>query len=132
MIVASKCSGCEKENRMMANLPRLVQRTPSEDASCTLSITPEQAERRGWLWVIGAFIMCPCHLPLTLAILATLLGGTALGALLHQYPWTAGTIITIAWALGTWRGLRHIRDARTFANGSMRHGRANSAPHQQH
>ena len=96
--------------------------SPKADTSCTLAITPQQAENRGLVWVIGAFLICPCHLPITLGLLATLLGGTAAGALLHQYPWIAGTIITLVWAAGTWRGLSHLRDARLFAKGLIRRG----------
>jgi hypothetical protein len=57
------------------------------------------------MWVIGSFAICPCHLPLTLALLGTVLGGTALGALLHQHLVLAGLVIAGVWALGTWRGL---------------------------
>ena len=42
------------------------------------------------LWVIGAFVFCPCHLPITLSVLALLLGGTAAGALLRAHPYIAG------------------------------------------
>lgn len=92
-------------------------------AACTLAITPEQAENRGLLWVISAFLLCPCHLPITLGLLATLLGGTAASAFLHQYPWAAGAIVTILWAAGTWRGLLHLRDARMFAKNLVRRGK---------
>jgi hypothetical protein len=57
------------------------------------------------MWVIGSFAICPCHLPLTLALLGTVLGGTALGALLHQHLVIAGLVIAGVWVWGTWRGL---------------------------
>ena len=69
-------------------------------------------ERRGTVWVIGSFIVCPCHLPITLAILSTLLGGTALGAAVREYPLVAGAILTIVWGAGTWRGIRLLRNVR--------------------
>jgi cytochrome c biogenesis protein CcdA len=95
-------------------------------ASCTINITPEQAERRGLLWVIGAFLICPCHLPITLSLLGMLLGGTVIGAALAQYTWLAGTLITIVWLAATWRGLRHLRDARRFAQALTRRARGNT------
>jgi len=36
------------------------------------------------LLLIGAFLFCPCHLPLTLALAGMLLAGTAAGALLRS------------------------------------------------
>jgi mercuric ion transport protein len=95
-------------------------RRDSGAGSCAITITPEQAQRRGTVWVIGAFVLCPCHLPLTLTLLATLLGGTAFGLAIGQHPFIAGAIITAAWAIGTWRGVRLLRDANQFARGRVR------------
>ena len=55
-------------------------------------------------WMIGAFVFCPCHLPITLGALALLLGGTAAGALLRAHPYVAGIVVTLLWVAGTWRG----------------------------
>ena len=79
--------------------------------SCEIS-TPAQLENRGMLWVAGAFVFCPCHLPITLSVLALLLGGTAAGALLRAHPYIAGAVVTALWAAGTWRGFSLIRSAR--------------------
>ena len=68
-------------------------------------------ENRGMAWMIGAFIFCPCHLPITLGVLALLLGGTAAGVLLRAHPYVAGTAVTLLWAAGTWRGYQLIRRA---------------------
>jgi len=76
---------------------------------------PAHLENRGMLWVIGAFVFCPCHLPLTLAALAVLLGGTAAGALLRAHPYVAGAIVTLVWAAGTWRGFVLVKRARAVA-----------------
>jgi mercuric ion transport protein len=76
--------------------------------------TPRQLENRGLAWMIGAFVFCPCHLPITLSVLALLLGGTAAGALLSAHPYIAGVVVTLIWAAGTWRGLMLVRRARTF------------------
>ena len=69
-------------------------------------------ENRGMVWMIGAFIFCPCHLPITLAALAFLLGGTAAGMALRAHPYIAAAIVTAVWAAGTWRGYMLIRAAR--------------------
>jgi len=74
--------------------------------------TPAQLETRGMAWMIGAFIFCPCHLPITLGALALLLGGTAAGVALRSHPYVAGVIVTLLWAAGTWRGYELIRRAR--------------------
>lgn len=76
---------------------------------------PRQLENRGMAWMIGAFVFCPCHLPITLAALALLLGGTAAGAALRAHPYIAAVIVTLLWAAGTWRGFALIRAARKFA-----------------
>jgi hypothetical protein len=76
---------------------------------------PAQLENRGMAWVIGAFLFCPCHLPITLGALALLFGGTAAGALLRAHPYWAAAIVTLLWAAGTWRGVALIRSARKFA-----------------
>ncbi len=69
----------------------------------------QSTDSRGLAWVIGAFVICPCHLPLTLSLAAALLGGTAAGAALRGHPFAAGTIITLAWLAATWHGFRLLR-----------------------
>jgi len=77
--------------------------------------TASQLENRGMAWVIGAFVFCPCHLPITLSALALLLGGTAAGAMLGAHPYLAGAVVTLIWAAGTWRGFALVRSARKYA-----------------
>jgi hypothetical protein len=77
--------------------------------------SPRRLENRGVAWMAGAFIFCPCHLPITLSVLALLLGGTVAGAQLRAHPYVAGAIITLLWAAGTWRGLMLVRRARTLS-----------------
>src|SRR5437899_8661631 len=69
----------------------------------------QSTEIRGLAWVIGAFVICPCHLPLTLALAATVLGGTAAGAALRGHPFVAGAIISLSWLAATWHGFRLMR-----------------------
>jgi hypothetical protein len=58
-------------------------------------------------------VICPCHLPLTLWLGATLLAGTALGAALRDHPIIAGAIITLVWSIATWHGFRLLRSSRS-------------------
>ena len=88
---------------------------PQRAVSCTVPLTPARMENRGMLWIIGAFLVCPCHLPLTLALAGVLLAGTTAGALLRSHPFAAGVLITLAWVAGTWRGFYLLRAARRFA-----------------
>jgi len=75
-------------------------------------VTPDQAERRGIAWVIGSFVLCPCHLPITLAVIGLVLSGTALGALFRGHLFLAGAIISILWLAGTLHGFNLMRRAR--------------------
>jgi len=84
---------------------------PSPAQATFAKATAGRLENRGMLWVIGAFVFCPCHLPITLGVLALLLGGTAAGALLGAHPYIAGTAVTALWAAGTWRGFQLVRSA---------------------
>ena len=84
----------------------------TERAVCAISPTSRQEENRGLAWVLGAFLICPCHLPLTLGLAATALAGTAVGALVSGHPYVAGTIITAVWLAATWRGIRYLQSAR--------------------
>ena len=76
---------------------------------------PARLERRGLLWMIGAFVFCPCHLPITLSVLALIFGGTAAGALLQAHPYAAAAVVTLLWIAGTWRGLVLVKCATSFA-----------------
>lgn len=67
------------------------------------------------VWMMGAFVFCPCHLPITLSVLALILGGTAAGGLLRAHPYVVGMMVTALWAAGTWRGLMLVRSAQKFA-----------------
>lgn len=84
--------------------------------------TPRHLENRGMVWMIGAFVFCPCHLPITLSALALLFGGTAAGALLIAHPYWAGAITTALWAAGTWRGYLLVRAGQRSLYNSRRHG----------
>jgi mercuric ion transport protein len=74
-------------------------------------MTPAEADNRGLAWVLGAFVICPCHLPLTLWAIAAILSGTAAGALFHEHVYLAGGGVSALWLAATWRGLRYFRAA---------------------
>jgi Fe2+ transport system protein B len=93
-------------------------RSSSQNATNSLACALPSAavtEKRSLVWVMASFLLCPCHLPLTLGLLGTVLGGTAAGALLRQYPLVAGAIVTLAWGIGTLRGLSQLRRAAQYA-----------------
>lgn len=75
------------------------------------AIEPAAVERRGRRWIFGSFLLCPCHLPLTLAIVASLAGGTVIGGLLRDHVVLAGIIISLGWVVGTANGFRLVRHA---------------------
>ena len=82
-----------------------------EVAPSAVTVDGRALERRGRAWLLWSFLLCPCHLPLTLAVLTTVLAGTSLGVVLRDHAWVAGTVITVAWLAGTGYGLRLIRRA---------------------
>lgn len=68
-------------------------------------------ERRGRAWLLWSFLLCPCHLPLSLAALTAVLAGTSIGVMLRDHVWVAGALISVAWAAGAGYGFRLIRQA---------------------
>lgn len=78
----------------------------------TTEFADTNLERRGRWWLALSFLACPCHLPLTLALLAAVLGGTTLGALLRDNAFLAGAVIGTVWLAGTARGFQLIRRAK--------------------
>jgi hypothetical protein len=76
----------------------------------TLATRPD-LERRGRRWLVMSFLACPCHLPITLAVLGVVLGGTAAGVALREHTLVAGVLIASVWVAGTARGLLLVRRA---------------------
>jgi cytochrome c biogenesis protein CcdA len=79
------------------------------------ALTPEQADRRGVMWILGAFVLCPCHLPITLWVVGALLSGTALGAVFTGHLFVAGAATSIVWLAATLHGFNLMRRARIDA-----------------
>ena len=82
-------------------------------------------ETRGRRWLLLSYLLCPCHLPVTLVALGALAGGTAFGAALTGNAFRVGVALTIAYGLAVWRGLRHIRWAKRIEAAG---GRVDCAP----
>ncbi len=100
------------------NTPRPSATTPPAPVTLRADTTNAiQLERRGRAWLLWSFLLCPCHLPLTLSVLGTVLASTSVGVGLREHTWLAGTIVTAGWILGTGYGLRLIRRAER-ANGA--------------
>jgi hypothetical protein len=68
-------------------------------------------ERRGRRWLLWSFLLCPCHLPLSIGVLGAVLAGTSAGALLRDHAWLAGGLLTVTWLAGTAYGFHLIRQA---------------------
>ena len=72
----------------------------------------QRLERTGRRWLLWSFILCPCHLPWTLAILAAVFGGTSLGVVVNQYRTALGITIAVLYAIGVGIGFRYLRRAK--------------------
>jgi len=102
---------------------------PSTSAAACALPDPAALEKRGIGWIAASFLLCPCHLPLTLGLLGSLLGGTALGTLVHGHIYLVGGTVTLIWATGTWFGARHLRNAARYTKAVRRMQAANAAIH---
>lgn len=81
---------------------------------------PVALERRGRRWLIWSFIFCPCHLPWSMAVLAAVFGGSAMGALISRNTIGVGIVFGLVYAIGIAIGLRYIRAAKKCEDGSCR------------
>jgi mercuric ion transport protein len=60
---------------------------------------------KGYLLLGLAFVTCPCHLPVLLAVLA----GTGLAGALSQYVGLAFLVLSVVFVVSLWLGLRAVR-----------------------
>lgn len=65
---------------------------------------PEHTHRRSWPWLAAAVVFCPCHLPLTLSLLA---GGLLGGTLTSNTGWIY-LGFAAAFVLMLWRGFSRL------------------------
>lgn len=56
-------------------------------------------EKKGWPWLAAAFVLCPCHVPILLAILGT----GALGGALTRNVAVVVVALSVAFAFALWR-----------------------------
>ncbi len=84
---------------------------PEKLAPLELDSASQAREKKGRRWLIWSFIFCPCHLPLTMGLLALVFGGSAFGALLSRNTLGVGLAFGTVYAIGVGIGLRHIRAA---------------------
>lgn len=82
-------------------------------------VEARRAENRGRLWLVLSYLLCPCHLPVSLALLGAAFGGTALGSFLTTNSWRTGTILGVLYAAALWRGFTHLRRAKAVAGGAL-------------
>lgn len=85
-----------------------VQSPPSNDDKAPTVI---DREKRGRRWLMVSFIFCPCHLPVIMATLGVLLGGSTLGALVGRNTIGVGLVFGTIYAVFIIIGFRHLRAA---------------------
>lgn len=73
-------------------------------------------QKRGWRWFVAAFVLCPCHLPLVLAILGT----GVLGGVLARNQAMLLAVFGVAFAFALWRGLAQPNTDATLSRLSRR------------
>ena len=74
--------------------------------------------RRGLLWLVVGFAVCPCHLPFTLLAVGTVLGGSALGATITGNPLAVGVGLGALTVLAYLKGLRLLSAADRCTTGA--------------
>ncbi|MGI9610218.1 MAG: hypothetical protein ACR2NL_07970 [Acidimicrobiia bacterium] len=87
---------------------------PPEQAQSGLAsqrVEADGRERQGRRWLLWSFIFCPCHLPITMAVLAAIFGGSAFGALISRNTLGVGLFFGLLYAAGVAVGFWHLRAA---------------------
>lgn len=83
----------------------------SEVASNATPILTEPAhkhpEKPSRLWLVAAFLFCPCHLPIVLAVLGT----GAFGGVLARSQGVLFVVLAAAFGFALWRGLAQPKSA---------------------
>ena len=81
------------------------------DPATASSSTPARSRLRGYLLLGSALLLCPCHLPIVLGLLAGGVGGSAFAAFLshHMAPVIAFAAVYFVFAL--WLGQKLLSQA---------------------
>jgi hypothetical protein len=74
-----------------------------------------ELEKRGRRWLIVSYVLCPCHLPITLSLFAVVFGGTSIGAVATGHAGWVAIALTSLYGLVLWQGFRRIRAAKALA-----------------
>jgi hypothetical protein len=53
-------------------------------------------------WPVSALLLCPCHLPLSMAAIASLTAGTALGAYISTHYSSIETVLAVVFSERRW------------------------------
>ena len=101
-------------DRLMRSVALLTSSSGGFLGKSSLPVDPvaREAERQGRRWLAVSYLFCPCHIPLALALLAGLFGGSAVGAVLTGNALRFGVGLTAIYAVVLWRGFRLIRRAK--------------------
>ncbi len=66
-------------------------------------------EKRSWPWLVAAFVLCPCHLPIVLAVLGT----GAFGGLIARSQGVLFVVLAAAFGFALWRYLAQPKAVET-------------------
>lgn len=100
-----------------APTPRSRRRVFFGDSALPVDPTARKYEKRGRLWLVVSYFLCPCHLPLTLALVGGSIGGTAVGSWVMGHKVWAGVMLTALYGLVLWAGFRTIHRAKKIEAG---------------
>lgn len=75
------------------------------------ALTDKSREKRGRKWLVVSFLFCPCHLPVIMAVLGVIFGGSAFGALVGRNTLAVGLVFGAIYAALLVIGFRHLRAA---------------------
>ncbi len=65
--------------------------------------------------LVVSYLVCPCHLPVTMTLLGFAFGGTAVGSALAGNAGVVGVVLGAVYAFVLWRAFRSLRRARRLA-----------------
>lgn len=85
-----------------------IDSSPSPAASVR---STSDREKLGRKWLLVSFIFCPCHLPVIMAVLGVLFGGSAFGALVGRNTIAVGIVFGTVYTILLVIGFRHLRAA---------------------
>lgn len=85
--------------------------SPGDVGESADSADANARERQGRRWLIWSFVFCPCHLPLSMAVLAAVFGTSAFGALISRNTIGVGIVFGLIYAVGVGIGFKHLRAA---------------------